>query len=804
MSRSRAYLFAASALALTAGFAAPSFAQDSSTAAADQPTEVVVTGQRASHRSRLDTLAPVDVVKTDTLTAQGSSELAQGLSRVAPSLNFPRPSGTDGTDNVRPASLRGLSPDQTLVLVDGKRRHSSALVNINGSAGRGSSAVDLNAIPESALDRLEVLRDGASAEYGSDAIAGVINLHLREADHGGGVTASIGEYDTDIKAASSSRKAHDGRTTDVNGWAGFKLGSDGFLTVSAEARHRDPTSRGDIDNNFSPAIVSSRYGDPEQSITSVFLNAGKPIDDNWKLYGNASYTDNNSKSAAFFRHAGSSGNVTALHPNGFLPIINAKSKDYSATAGIKGNMGDWAADYSLTYGGNQLKYYTLNSVNPTYGANSQTDFYDGQMEYDQAVFNADFSRSFEVGMAAPLDVAFGVEARNETYKIEAGDVQSYAYGPDTTKTPGAQGFGGFQPSNALDKSRNNVGAYVDLATNLTEKFSVDGAVRYENYSDFGDTVTGKLAGRYDFTPSFALRGSLASGFRAPSLQQQYFTSTASVISNGDVVNTGTFPSNSAVGKALGGKDLEPEKSTSETLGLVWHKGPFEVTVDGYNIRLTNRIVLSENISGSQITPLISAYGVTAARFFMNGVTSTTSGVDLVANYRIPTDSYGKFNLSFAYNNNNTVINKQPTNNVLASVSPPPVLFARVRQYILTNSAPENKGTLGLDWNRDAWSVTARATYYGDVIDAGSAANGSGDIHTGKKTIFDLSGSYRFATNTVLTLGADNLFDTYPDKTPASLNNVNSTGNGTGALSFTRFSPFGFNGRYIYAKLSQNW
>jgi len=810
MSRSSTYLFAASALALSAGlFAAPSFAQTTSNAASDQPTEVVVTGQRASHRSRLDTLAPVDVVKMDSLQAQGTTELAQGLSRAAPSVNFPRPSGTDATDSIRPVALRGLSPDQTLVLVDGKRRHTSALVNINGSMGRGSAAVDLNAIPESALDRLEVLRDGASAQYGSDAIAGVVNLHLREADHGGGASVSYGEYDTSIKAANSSRDAHDGGTTDISAWSGFKLGSDGFLTLSAEARYRRPTSRGDIDQTVSPAKVTSRYGDPQQKNVAVFANWGKPLNDTWTLYGNANFSNVDSKSAAFFRHAGNSGVVASLYPNGFLPIIEAKSQDIGATLGIRGSLAGWASDFSLTHGQNRLDYYTHNSDNASYGDASKRDFYDGRMTYGQTVFNADFSRPFDLGLSSPTTIAFGLEARHEDYSIMAGEEQSYAIGPlgASGKPGGAQGFGGFQPSNEVDKGRDSVGVYADLGGNFTDKFSYDAAVRYENYSDFGNNTSGKLALRYDFTPSIAIRGSVSSGFRAPSLQQQYFTSTASnLLTTGgvsEIIQTGTFPATSAAARALGAQQLKAETSTSEALGLVYHRGPFELTVDGYNIRIGNRIVLSENIlasSSSDIATLLAPYGVSAARFFMNGVTTTTSGVDAVANYRIPTDHYGRFNLSLAWANSNTVINRQPSNNVLATVSPAPALFARTRQYILTNGSPENKGTIGVDWTGGAWSVNARATYYGDVIDAGSTP--ASDIHTGKKTITDLSGSYRFAHGTVLTVGADNLFDVYPDKVPANLNVT--SGNGVGALAFDRFSPFGFNGRYLYAKVSHNW
>ncbi|CAL4867506.1 Vitamin B12 transporter BtuB [Asticcacaulis sp. MM231] len=803
----RLYVTTALVLSLSAVLTTQTFAQDAEpAAAADEPTQVVVTGQRASKRSRLDTLAPVDVITAASLAAQGSTELAQGLSRVTPSLNFPRPAGVDGTDNVRPASLRGLSPDQTLVLVNGKRRHSSALVNVNGATGRGSSAVDLNAIPEAALDRLEVLRDGASAQYGSDAIAGVINLHLREANHGGGLSVSYGEYDTDIKAANSSRHASDGGTTNVSGWVGLPLGSDGFLTISGETRRRNPTSRGDIDALVSPAVVTSRYGDPAQSSYSFFVNAGKPLNDNWTLYGNASLSDLDSKSAAFFRHADASGNVSEVYPFGFLPIINAQSKDYSAAVGVRGNLGEWTSDFSLSAGGNKLDYYTLNSISPSYGAASQRDFYDGQLKYDQTVFNADISRPFAIsGWASPLTLALGLEARQETYEIKAGDVQSYALGPLTTKLAGAQGFGGFQPSNVVNEDRNNIGVYADVAADVTDRFSFDAAIRAENYSDFGDNVSGKLAARYKLTDSFAVRGSVSTGFRAPSLAQQYFTSTASVLdtsgSVGKIVETGTFPATSNVAIALGAEPLKAEKSTNYTLGGVWHSGPFEVTLDAYSIKIEDRILLSENISRSfspQVATLLAPYGVSAARFFINGADTTTNGLDLVANYRLPTD-FGRFNISLAYNHNETEIDSL---NALdnSPLNPQPVLFARVRQVILTNSSPEDKATLAVDWTKGQWIVNGRATYYGDVIDPN--ADIAKDIHSGDHTLVDLSASYRFGTGTTVTLGADNLFDEYPNKTRADLNVT--SGNGVGALAFTRFSPFGFNGRYLYAKLSQTW
>lgn len=773
----------------------PAFAQEAT--ADSDVTEVVVTGSRTQPRSRLDTLAPVDVIRKDALDAQGSTELAQALSRVAPSLTFPRPSAVDGTDSVRPASLRGLSPDQTLVLLNGKRRHTSAQVNTNGSAGRGSAPADLNAIPTSALSTVEILRDGASAQYGSDAIAGVVNLRLREARSGGSVSASYGQYNTEVEAARSSRNENDGRTYNVAGWVGLPLGEDGFLTVSGEYRNREATNRADTDPRVTPNRVTGRYGDPEQESVALFANAAKPLENGWKLYGFGGVQSLESESAAFFRQPGNSGNVAAIYPNGYLPLINVKSKNYSATFGTRGQWGDWTSDYSVNWGRNELEYNTLNSVNASYGTASKTNFYDGKVIYDQLVLNADISREFPIGFYSPLTFALGVEGRHENYQIKAGEQQSWALGPITSATAGAQGFIGFQPSNAVDVNRDNFGLYAELSATVVPQLSFDFAARAEKYSDFGDNLSGKLSLRYELTDNLALRGSVSTGFRAPSLQQQYFTSTASVVSGGVVVETGTFPASSAVARALGAPALEAEESTNYAAGFVYRKGPFELTLDAYRINIDNRIVLTENLSGtSEITALLKPYGVTAARFFTNGVDSETTGIDVVANYRLPTDHYGRFNFNLAWNSGNTEITRLPGANTVSSLQNPPVLFARIRQYILTNSTPENKGSATVDWKGGKWSVNGRATYYGDVIDA--AATFPSDIHTGEKTLLDLSASYKLTDKTSVTFGADNVFDVYPDKTIASLQGSQ------GALAFTRFSPFGFNGRYLYARVTHNW
>ena len=808
-------LLVTTALSLTLIMPSQVLAQTTAQATAPEK-EIVVTGTRTPKRSRLDTLAPVDVIRAENLQAQASTELAEGLSKLAPSITFPRPSVTDGTDSVRPATLRGLAPDQALVLVNGKRRHHSALVSVNGSVGRGSSAVDLNTIPEAALDRLEVLRDGASAQYGSDAIAGVVNLILRKANHGGSLSAGYSQYMTKVEGPFTSRNENDGATKTLGGWIGLPLFTDGSLTISGEYKEREPTSRGDLDKRAgapTPFVVTSRYGDPSEKALTLFVNSELPLGNDWTAYSWASYQDRENESAANFRQSTNSGNVIALYPNGFLPMIGVDTTDASLAIGIKGQWGAWSNDFSLTSGTNEIVYHTNNSVNASLGSASKKNFYSGKMIYGQTVFNANIARGFDVaGLYSPLNLALGLEAREETYKIGAGELQSYQNGnaPGGTLGAGAQGFPGFAPSNATNVKRNNIGVYVDLETNFTEKLSTSFAARAEKYSDFGSNLSGKLGARYDFTPAFAIRGALSTGFRAPSLQQQYFTSTATNFITVPLVpgpgnqtlpfDITTFPVSTAPAIALGATQLKPEKSTNYALGFVYHKGPFELTLDGYQIRITDRIVLSENllITNSGVATLLAPFGVGGGRFFINGVDTTTKGVDLVARYRIPTESLGIFDLSLAANNTNTIITRFPKVNTLSSLPSPPALFAHVNEYLLGNSTPENKATLSLDWKKGGWSASASAVYYGDIVIAQN--NAALDYSNGDHTLINVSAKYSFASKTTISFGADNLFDEYPAQLPTSL--VTSTFNG-GAVYSAR-SPFGFNGRNVYLRISQGF
>jgi iron complex outermembrane receptor protein len=785
--------------------------------------EVVVTGTRAVGRTRLDTIAPVDVISGETLMRQGAgTELAAALSATAPSISFPRPAISDGSDHVRPATLRGLAPDQTLVLVNGQRGHVAALLNVNGNIGRGSTAFDLNTIPTVTLGTTEVLRDGASAQYGADAIAGVINLRLREADHGGGLTATYGVYDTDFDTARGSHSETDGEQSSLAGWVGLKLLGDGFLTISGELQQRDPTNRSDYSattavNGGNATTVLGRFGDPKTRAGSIWYNAGKPLSGGWEAYSFGGYQHRYSQAAATARPYNDARNVQAIYPNGFTPVIGASIDDYNIYGGIKGPALGFDVDLSAGYGRNELDYTVLNSLNTSYGAASKTKFEAGGLGYDQLTVSLDAVRQIDAGLYEPLNLAIGAEYRRESFEVTAGEPASYNKGP-LSGGLGSQGFPGFQPSNAVDVDRHNVGVYVDLEGKFTEQLTVGGAVRYEDYSDFGDTLTGKLSARYDFTPSFALRGAISTGFKSPALQQQFFsyTSTNLVATNAgtSLIEAGTFRVNSPTAIALGAKPLQPETSTNFSLGAVLRHGGFELTVDAYRIDIENRIVYSENLGGtgsrdgqSAATAalinsyLTNAFGISAARFFLNGVDTTTSGLDIVSRYRLPTDSLGRFDFTLAANMNTTEVTRTPPAPVITIpggtiTTTPGFLFDRGNALSFEEGTPESKLLGSVDWTFGDFGATAKATYYDSVLVANNAS--TLDYSTGYATLIDLEGRYTFPMGVSAAIGVNNLTDEYPNYTPLGINAP------TGSVGFPSYSPYGFNGRFFYARLNYSF
>ena len=726
---------AASAVSL---LATSSAAQTSSTTDVE---ELVVTGTRTEGRTRLESLAPVDVISQDALGKVGVSELNQALSIALPSFNFPRPGLADGTDTIRPATLRGLSPDQTLVLVNSKRRHSAALVNVNGTIGRGSSAVDLNTIPSAIVQSIEVLRDGASAQYGSDAIAGVLNLRLREARSGGGITATYGARVTNVSTLVAPTPAGanftvadkakydrtDGETANINGWIGLPLGEDGFLTLAGEILDQKKTIRTAPD---------------------------------WRQQ---------------------------------YPLVGG---------GGTWTLGGWSMDTSLVYGANSMDFIIRDTLNRSIGPSSKTVFDAGGFDYNQLVANVSGVRTFDAGLAKPLNVAAGIELRREGYRINAGEPDSYRNGGvllNGAPTPsGAQVFPGFRPENEVDKDRTSVGVYLDLEANLTEKLLMSAAVRGESYSDFGETVTGKVAARYDVTENFALRGSIQNGFRAPSLQQQFFTATSTNFINGVPFDITTFPATNSVAAALGAKPLDAEKSTNFALGTVVRLGPVNVTIDAYRIEVEDRIVLSENLTQANVRAFLQSrgfVGIGGGRFFINGVDTTTKGVDIIANYKLTTDDIGSFAFTAAANFNSTKVTKVPVTAQLAALTPAPVLFDRINVLTFEEGSPDSKITGSVDWSRGPFGATLRATRYGEVLSPGTTA--ANDLTLKARAVVDMEARWDVSERVRLSLGADNVFDAYPTRTPFALNTTSNT-------PFSNYAPFGRSGRYVYGRVALNW
>ena len=831
-------LAAASAISLSAGMA---YAQPAAAPQAATVEELVVIGSRGEPRSRLDTVAPVDVITAESLQNTGTtSELAQTLANLTPALNFPRPAITDGTDHVRPVTLRGLPPAQTLVLIDGHRAHIGALINVNGSIGRGSTAFDLNSVPSVTLQSVEVLRDGASAQYGSDAIAGVVNLRLRGVRSGGGLTATVGQYDTSFTTARGNHSASDGLTYTIAGWQGLPLGPNGYLTLSGEYVRREPTNRSDFaaTSAVNPSLGGvptqlARFGDPDLKSYSVYANAGLPINETWSLYGYAGYQHRDTLAAATARPYNDARNRPTIYPFGFTPIIGTGIDDFRASGGIRGVLAGWNTDLAIGYGLNRLEYNLQNTINvsltPVGATSTQTTFFAGQLEYSQWLANLDLNRDFEVGLSDPVNVAFGFEYRNENFQIAPGELNSYVTGPNTGAA-GSQGFPGYRPANTTDVSRHNWSAYIDVEGHLTSALQVGVAARYENYSDFGTKATGKFSARYDFTDWFALRGAIQSGFRAPSLQEQFFTYTSTnltTLPGGGVglIEAGTFATNNPIAIALGARPLQPETSTNYSIGLVARRGPFQLTVDAYQIDMRNRIVYSENLPNNSssadiqrsIFGLLAPSNISAARFFLNGVDSTTKGIDVVAHYRLTTSTAGNWDFTLAANFNNTEVTRVPSFTGLPAVTLatattitvggvattypagtvfPAIpgsanaafLFDRGNRLSFEEGTPERKLVGTVEWSAGNWGVTTRITSYDAVRIPNN--NPALDYFSGDRNLVDFEGRYAFPHNIGVALGVNNLFDVYPQFTPTTLNGA------SGSVGFPSFSPFGFNGRFL--------
>ncbi|MDV8156846.1 TonB-dependent receptor plug domain-containing protein [Acinetobacter bereziniae] len=758
---------------------------------------IVVTGTRSLKRSKTDSLQPIDVISAQELTERtGSSELGTALSKIIPSINFPRPTVVDGTELVRPVQLKGLSPDQVLVLVNGKRRHTGAFINLGGTIGRGSAPTDLNAIPVSAISRIEVLREGASARYGSDAIAGVVNIILKADPKTGEAGIRYGIYD---KGDGEQKQSY------VSG--GTRLGDYGYAIFSGEWQDNQATNRAGLDLRDPNATTygqrTFRFGDPKSDEVKAAFNAGFDLSDTVELYGFSTYSHRNAETAGFYRLSNASNNVPALFPNGYLPLIRGQLDDFSAVAGLRGEAADWRYDVSANYGLNQYDVNTRTINVDLYKDTGATpnSFHNGKLKNSQSVFNIDLSKEYDISaFASPLNIAFGAQYLNQQYQIKAGDPGSYY-------KSGSSGLSGFRQADAGKWTRDSYAGYLDLETDITQKLSASSAYRYEKYNDFGDTNNASLSLRYQLLPQVAVRGSVSTGFRAPSLAQQYFTQTSSQLVNGQFVEAGTFPSSSQVAQLLGAEDLKAEKSKNYSLGFVFTPtSNLYVTLDAYQIDIDDRISLSSNINAS--SPAVRDYliskGITntnfsSVRFFNNASDTRTRGVDLVANYQWQNLPYGELTTSLAYNfNRNEVTNVDKNPDILNALGVNLTRLDRREQYgLLAGSTPEHKFSLANDYKIGNFGINTNITRYGSFKTFSNAGSAS-DQKFSAKWLLDLALSYQLKA-WKFTLGGDNITNVYPDKDVYDINKP--TG---GSLQYSQFSPFGFNGAFYYGKINYKW
>ncbi|MFB6232476.1 MAG: TonB-dependent receptor domain-containing protein [Salinibacter sp.] len=804
---------------------------------------VVVVGSRAQGRSALRSAVPVDAISVDQLTVESpQTDLNQLLNYTAPSFQVNRQSAADATEFVDPATLRSLPPDQLLVLVNGKRRHKSSLINTLNTVGRGAAGTDLNAIPAAAVSQIEVLRNGASAQYGSDAIAGVINLQLKEATNQ--LTASV---------TTGAREVRGGDLVKVEANYGFDVGDNGFVNVTGMFKDRQRTNITDgnqlilFNQPVSPpfAFAYPLANNPDQvrqrdnqilrerGLTrkdfyyrvgqsgiqqgAVFLNSEFGLQNGATLYAFGGLSYKNGIGAPFRRRPFStaampwlpSNENPRLFPNGFQPEMNSDVVDQSITIGVKGTIGGWNWDLSNTFGRNSLDYQMDNTVNASLLQASPTSIYAGKHAFSQNTANLDVSRFF-ADVLAGVNVAFGGAYRIDHYQIFAGEEASYRdYGRvqlvedgqlvtrDTLgKDPGSQGFVGFRPENEVDRTRSNVAAYVDTEWNLTEQLLVTAAGRFENYSDFGRTLNGRLAARLGlFDGRLNLRGSISNGFRAPSLHQLYFNEVRTDLNDeGELVNIGTFSNDSEVARVLGFPRLDEERSRNYSAGIT--ASPIEnldLTIDAYQINVDDRVVLTGTFGSSPgIAELLREVGAQNAQLFANGADTKTQGLDVVATYRLRTD-LGTADLSASANFNDTEIEAL---NIPATVRQNydgedlrSTFFGRQQQGFLTESNPESKLTLSADLERGPVSLLVRTVRFGEQIRPGFAGN---QTHS-PQWVVDATASYQISEEATLSVGANNLFNNFPDKQIP----------GNSFFGVFDYAPVqqGFNGAFYFARLN---
>ena len=850
-------LFAQAGHAQTASTAP---AGEAATPATDE-SQIVITGTRRTDRTVTDSAVPVDVLSAKDLATTASGDMNNILRQLIPSFEVGRFVGinADGSGFVRPPTLRGLPPDEILVLVNGKRRHRSALVQLNGGAlASGAQGVDLAQIPTIAIERIEVLRDGASAQYGSDAIAGVINYTLRKNSQGLEVRARYGQF-----------YQGDGQNYQLQADLGLKLGPDGFLNVAGEFQDAGYTSRGGqrigayAVSLARPDLVTANpvqmIGDPKNRSARLFLNGGFDISDKSEIYFFGNYglsnqtfqynyrqpvtvtgpaqsgvgTQTYAKSSVYntiyldqlpdgtWDANGRTFNFSQVFPNGFTPYFHGRITDISGTAGYKGELPNSITyDFSAAYGQSTIAYTMDNSINSSLGPDSPTHFYMGSLQQRETNFNADFTYPLELGLASPLTIAVGGERRSEAYQIGVGDYASYAAGPYTvqklnngttvTQAPGTSGFPGYSPNFAVDNSRDSYAGYIDLEVDILKNFTIGIAGRYENFSDFGDTENGKISARYAFTPWLAIRGAISTGFRAPTPGQLFTTAGITGFVGANPTDNLTLPANNPAAIAFGAKPLTPEKSTNIASGVVLTPSRnFSLTVDYYNIKVTDRIGLATYIpiTTDAQRQTLKAAGLTnwatvgQIRFFANGFATRTQGVDITGSHHMTT-GIGTFATTLAVNYNADKVLRRST-----------AVVDDVRKGNIEDSLPKWRATLTENWSLGKLGITGRGYYYGSALNWALPANG-GNLKVSAEFVADLEVHYDINRHMTIAVGGENILDNYPDLGIRSRTNYPPQPAGApvsnwyeptqAAVDGSRYAdnaPFGYDGGFWYVRLN---
>lgn len=788
---------------------------------------VISTGIRGAERTVANSPTPIDIINSEQLLKTGRAELSEALSKVLPSFNFD--SNYAGFNSVhRSLTNRGLGPTYTLVLVNGKRRHNSANPARGGINNTGANAVDIDLIPVSAVERIEVLRDSAAAQYGSDAVAGVINIILKSDDSGGRIEANYGQL-----------FSNQGETFKLAGNHGFALGDGGFLHLSADARKRgsssfnhkaDPDYRVYFEDDRQAAWnrVAIKNGDPKLEAWNLGYNAELPLSERFSLYSYGTYGVRDATAYNWWRLPNENASIPELFPDGYFPINNLEDTDYQILLGAKSELAGWDWDVSTTYGRNEIHHSSELTINPSYGPESPTSFGDlATLQFDQWVNNLDITRGFNrlAAFDFPVQLSFGLEHRWERFKTKAGDELAWSVGPyqrspfladGVTPNPlyerygpqpavGAQAALTISANDEVSVSRNNVAAYVELGLDPTDHWYIGAAGRFEHYDDdSGNTFGFKLNSRYELSESLALRGTLGTGFRAPSLTQIGYTISDNRVAadaDGNIVPalTRLAATNTPLARALGATSLDPEKSRNIGFGLTWQPAHrTSVTIDAYLIDIDDRIVLSESLydrGNGIIADILEAAGqerTTWANYYTNAFDTRTRGVDLVADHTSDLGSLGQIRWSLGFNWNKTSVDNIKGNPEQLAGSGVD-LISRTREGELTVASPRTKWVVGGVWSFDDWLVSLQNTRY-DKVET-RAVNPSGDRTFGAKWITDLDISRHLGERIVLSLGGTNIFNVRPDK------NAVYNPNGVSRYGNPPFSPAG---GFWYTKVTYNF